>query len=103
MKLGTTAGPVAQGTIQAPRTRIRYGRSPRIRSNRFGTIPRLFQSLRLSQSDRTDRRALGVAFALGSDRWHSRPAKGFNFLMLLSLVLPEIVLGISVSSCSSTC
>jgi spermidine/putrescine transport system permease protein len=46
--------------------------------------------------DRTDRRALGVAFALGSDRWHSRPAKGFNFLVLLSLVLPEIVLGISL-------
>lgn len=56
----------------------------------------LFQSLRLSLFTVAIAVPLGVAFALGIDRWHSRPAKGFNFLMLLSFVLPEIVLGISL-------
>jgi spermidine/putrescine transport system permease protein len=56
----------------------------------------LFQSLRLSLFTVAISVPLGVAFALGIDRWHSRPAKGFNFLMLLSFVLPEIVLGISL-------
>jgi spermidine/putrescine transport system permease protein len=56
----------------------------------------LFQSLRLSLLTVLIAVPLGVAFALGIDRWHGRPAKGFNFLMLLSFVLPEIVLGISL-------
>jgi len=56
----------------------------------------LFQSLRLSLFTVAIAVPLGVVFALGIDRWHSRPAKGFNFLMLLSFVLPEIVLGISL-------
>lgn len=56
----------------------------------------LFQSLRLSLLTVAITVPLGVAFALGLDRWHSRPAKGFNFLMLLSFVMPEIVLGIAL-------
>ena len=39
---------------------------------------------------------LGVAFAIGIDRWHGRPPTGANFLMLLSFVMPEIILGISL-------
>jgi spermidine/putrescine transport system permease protein len=39
---------------------------------------------------------LGTAFAIGIDRWHGRPAKTANFGMLLSFVVPEIILGVSL-------
>lgn len=39
---------------------------------------------------------LGTAFAIGIDRWHGRPARGANFTMLLSFVVPEIILGVSL-------
>jgi spermidine/putrescine transport system permease protein len=39
---------------------------------------------------------LGVAFALGLDRWHGRLPSAWNFTMLLSFVVPEIVLGVSL-------
>jgi spermidine/putrescine transport system permease protein len=39
---------------------------------------------------------LGVAFAIGLDRWRGRAAKASNFLMLLAFVMPEIVLGVAV-------
>ncbi len=56
----------------------------------------LFQSLRLGILTVLIAVPLGVSFALGIDRWHGRPATGATFLMLLSFVLPEIVLGISL-------
>jgi spermidine/putrescine transport system permease protein len=39
---------------------------------------------------------LGVSFAIGLDRWRGRGARASNFLMLLSFVMPEIVLGVAV-------
>jgi spermidine/putrescine transport system permease protein len=39
---------------------------------------------------------LGVAFAIGIDRWRGRPASGANFLMLVTFVLPEIVVGVAM-------
>jgi spermidine/putrescine transport system permease protein len=39
---------------------------------------------------------LGVAFAIGLDRWRGRVPTGANFLMLLSFVIPEIVLGVGL-------
>jgi spermidine/putrescine transport system permease protein len=39
---------------------------------------------------------LGVAFAIGIDRWRGRPASGANFLMLVTFVLPEIVIGVAM-------
>jgi spermidine/putrescine transport system permease protein len=39
---------------------------------------------------------LGVAFALGIDRWRGRPAATANFGMLLSFVTPELILGVSL-------
>lgn len=56
----------------------------------------IFQSLRLSITTMLIAVPIGVAFALGIDRWHGRLATGFNFLMLLSFVLPELVLGLSL-------
>jgi spermidine/putrescine transport system permease protein len=39
---------------------------------------------------------LGTLFAIGIDRWHGRPARTANFGMLLSFVVPEIILGVSL-------
>jgi spermidine/putrescine transport system permease protein len=39
---------------------------------------------------------LGVAFALGLDRWHGRLPAAANVTMLLSFVIPEIVLGVGL-------
>jgi spermidine/putrescine transport system permease protein len=41
---------------------------------------------------------LGVAFAIGLDRWRGRPAAGANFIMLVTFVLPEIVIGVAMLS-----
>lgn len=39
---------------------------------------------------------IGTLFAIGIDRWHGRPARSANFVMLLSFVVPEIILGTSL-------
>jgi spermidine/putrescine transport system permease protein len=39
---------------------------------------------------------LGTLFAIGIDRWHGRPARTANFAMLLSFVVPEVILGVSL-------
>jgi len=39
---------------------------------------------------------LGVAFALGVDRWRGRLPEGANLLMLLSFVIPEILLAVAL-------
>jgi spermidine/putrescine transport system permease protein len=39
---------------------------------------------------------LGVSFAIGLDRWRGRLATGANFMMIVTFVLPEIVIGISM-------
>jgi spermidine/putrescine transport system permease protein len=56
----------------------------------------LFQSLRLGILTVLIAVPLGVAFAIGIDRWHKRPATAATFGMLLSFVMPEIILGISL-------
>jgi spermidine/putrescine transport system permease protein len=48
----------------------------------------MFQTFRLSIPT--------AIIAIGIDRWHGRPARGANFLMLLSFVLPEMILGVSL-------
>jgi spermidine/putrescine transport system permease protein len=39
---------------------------------------------------------LGVAFALGVDRWRGRLPEGANFVMLLSFVIPETLLAVAL-------
>lgn len=39
---------------------------------------------------------LGTLFAIGIHRWRGRPARVANFTMLLSFVVPEIILGVSL-------
>jgi spermidine/putrescine transport system permease protein len=56
----------------------------------------VIQSLKLSLITMAVAVPLGVAFALGIDRWRGRLATGVNFVMLLSFVMPEIILGLSL-------
>ena len=56
----------------------------------------MFQTYRLSILTVLIAVPLGTLFAIGIDRWHGRPARGSNFLMLLSFVVPEIILGVSL-------
>ena len=39
---------------------------------------------------------LGVAFAIGIDRWRGRVPSTFNFQMLLSFVMPELIIGVTL-------
>ena len=39
---------------------------------------------------------LGVAMAIGLQRWRGKVSRGANNLMLLPLVTPEIVVGVSL-------
>jgi spermidine/putrescine transport system permease protein len=39
---------------------------------------------------------IGVAFAIGIDRWHGRLATSANFLMLVTFVVPEIIIGVAM-------
>ena len=39
---------------------------------------------------------LGVAFAIGVDRWRTRPAAAANFVMVFSFVIPELIFGVAL-------
>jgi spermidine/putrescine transport system permease protein len=39
---------------------------------------------------------LGVAFALGINRWRSYTASTFNFVLILSFVIPELIFGVAM-------
>jgi spermidine/putrescine transport system permease protein len=56
----------------------------------------LIQSLRLSVLTMLLAVPLGVAFAIGIDRWRGRPPTGANVLMMFSFVVPEIIIGIAM-------
>jgi spermidine/putrescine transport system permease protein len=56
----------------------------------------LLHSLRLAVLTTLVAVPLGVAFAIGLDRWHGRIAGTFNFQMLLSFVMPEIILAVAL-------
>jgi spermidine/putrescine transport system permease protein len=56
----------------------------------------LFQSLKLASVTMLVAVPLGVLFAIGLDRWRGRGSGSANFLMLLSFVTPEIIMGVSL-------
>ncbi len=56
----------------------------------------LLQTLKLGLDTTVITVPLGVLFALGIDRWRGRLPSGANFLMLLSFVLPEVLLAVSL-------
>lgn len=57
----------------------------------------LIQSLKLAALTMLIATPLGVFLALGLARWRGRLAQSSNLLMLLPLVTPEIVMGVSLS------
>jgi spermidine/putrescine transport system permease protein len=39
---------------------------------------------------------LGVAFALGINRWRSRTSSTYNYVMIMSFVVPELIFGVAM-------
>ena len=56
----------------------------------------VLQTVRLSVITTLIAVPLGVAFALGLNRWRGRLPVTFNFVMLLSYVIPELIFGVSM-------
>jgi spermidine/putrescine transport system permease protein len=54
------------------------------------------QTLRLSVYVTLITVPLGVAFALGINRWRGPVAASFNFVMILSFVIPELIFGVAM-------
>ena len=54
------------------------------------------QTLRLSVYTTVITVPLGVAFALGINRWRGYTASTFNFVMILSFVIPELIFGVAM-------
>jgi spermidine/putrescine transport system permease protein len=56
----------------------------------------LWQTLKLAALTTLIATPIGVALAIGLARWRGRGARPANFLMLLPLVTPEIIMGVSL-------
>jgi spermidine/putrescine transport system permease protein len=56
----------------------------------------VLQTLRLSVYTTLIAVPLGVAFALGINRWRGVTSSTFNFVMILSFVIPELIFGVSM-------
>jgi spermidine/putrescine transport system permease protein len=54
------------------------------------------QTLRLSIYTTVVAVPLGVAFAIGIHRWHTRTSTSFNFVMVFSYVIPELIFGVAM-------
>jgi spermidine/putrescine transport system permease protein len=56
----------------------------------------VIQTVRLSCYTTLIAVPLGVAFALGINRWRGYTASTFNFVMILSFVIPELIFGVAM-------
>jgi len=56
----------------------------------------VIQTVRLSVLTTVIAVPLGVAFALGINRWRGATSASFNFLMILSFVIPELIFGVAM-------
>jgi spermidine/putrescine transport system permease protein len=56
----------------------------------------VIQTMRLSAYTTLIAVPLGVAFALGINRWRSYTSASFNFVMILSFVIPELIFGVAM-------
>jgi spermidine/putrescine transport system permease protein len=56
----------------------------------------VIQTLRLSVYTTVIAVPLGVAFALGINRWRGSTPGTFNFIMLVSFVVPELIFGVAM-------
>jgi spermidine/putrescine transport system permease protein len=56
----------------------------------------VFQTFRLAFLVTVIAVPIGVAFAIGIQRWHSRTSTAFNFVMVFSYVIPELIFGVAM-------
>ncbi len=56
----------------------------------------VFQTIRLSIITTLIAVPLGVAFAIGINRWRTRTSTTFNFVMVFSYVIPELIFGVAL-------
>ncbi len=56
----------------------------------------VFTTLKLSAYTTLIAVPIGVAFALGINRWRGRVPASFNFVMILSFVVPELIFGVAM-------
>jgi spermidine/putrescine transport system permease protein len=56
----------------------------------------ILQTVRLSVYTTLIAVPLGVAFALGINRWRGYTSSTFNFIMILSFVIPELIFGVAM-------
>jgi spermidine/putrescine transport system permease protein len=56
----------------------------------------MFTTLKLSAYTTLIAVPLGVAFALGINRWRGKIPSSFNFIMILSFVVPELIFGVAM-------
>jgi spermidine/putrescine transport system permease protein len=56
----------------------------------------ILQTIKLSAYTTLIAIPLGVTFALGIHRWRSTTSVSFNFVMLLSFVVPELIFGVAM-------
>ncbi len=56
----------------------------------------VFVTLKLSAYTTIIAVPIGVAFALGINRWRGRVPATFNFVMILSFVVPELIFGVAM-------
>jgi spermidine/putrescine transport system permease protein len=56
----------------------------------------VLQTLKLSLYTTLIAVPLGVAFALGINRWRTRTSQTFNYMMILSFVVPELIFGVAM-------
>ena len=54
------------------------------------------QTIRLSILTTIIAVPLGVAFAIGINRWRTRTSTAFNFVMVFSYVIPELIFGVAM-------
>jgi spermidine/putrescine transport system permease protein len=59
-------------------------------------VTALIQTLKLAVLTTAIAVPIGVIFAIGIDRWHTRTASTSNFTMLFSFVTPELILGVAM-------
>jgi len=56
----------------------------------------VIQTLRLSIFTTLITVPMGVAFAIGIDRWRTQTSSGLNFMMIFSFVVPELLLAVAL-------
>jgi spermidine/putrescine transport system permease protein len=86
----------SQATFQGLSMRWYYGDKVNSVWHNAALHAAVIQTIRLSVLTTIIAVPLGVAFALGINRWRGYTAASFNFVMILSFVIPELIFGVAM-------